>query len=174
MKNTKIIVIILKVLMFIATGVCAVVFNLLGSVSVLATGQAEEMGITGIVIFWLLFTVICYITPVFLVMFKKYVISAVLSVCGMICVLVLNEILKNTASELYLQLLIITIIAILIAVFGNWDKLHEHSEKREKEKNRAAPSILGGTAKSGESFENKKKGAPSKAQGSNKHAKKKK
>ena len=42
-------------------------------------------------------------------------------------------------------LLIITVLGILLAIFGNWDKIHGNIEKREKEKNKAAPSVLGGT-----------------------------
>lgn len=63
----------------------------------------------------------------------------------MICVLILHEMLPGDPGYLYMPLLIITVLGILLAIFGNWDKIHGNIEKREKEKNKAAPSVLGGT-----------------------------
>lgn len=53
--------------------------------------------------------------------------------------------LPGDPGYLYMPLLIITVLGILLAIFGNWDKIHGNIEKREKEKNKAAPSVLGGT-----------------------------
>lgn len=99
----------------------------------------------GILIFWMIFTVICYIVPVFFAMLKKYFICGGLTLAGMICVLVLHELLPGDPGYLYMPLLIITVLGILLAIFGNWDRIHGNIEKREKEKNKAAPSVLGGT-----------------------------
>lgn len=63
----------------------------------------------------------------------------------MICVLILHELLPGDPGYLYMPLLIITVLGILLAIFGNWDRIHGNIEKREKEKNKAAPSVLGGT-----------------------------
>ena len=122
----KIFVIVLKVLMMLATGVIAVVLNILGLISLITTETTDVSSIMGILIFWMSFTVICYIVPVFFAMLKKYFI------CG-------------DPGYLYMPLLIITVLGILLAIFGNWDKIHGNIEKREKEKNKAAPSVLGGT-----------------------------
>ena len=143
----KILVIILKILILIATGVCSIVFNLLGSISMLATGQAEEYKILGEVVFWLVFTVVCYIVPAFIIMFKKYIIPAVMSFCGMICVLVLHGMLSGAGKELYLQLLIVTILTIVLAIIAEWNKLIAKADERYKKKTAEAPSILGGTTK---------------------------
>ena len=99
----------------------------------------------GILIFWMSFTVICYIVPVFFAMLKKYLICGALTFVGLICVLILHEMLPGDPGYLYMPLLIITVLGILLAIFGNWDKIHGNIEKREKEKNKAAPSVLGGT-----------------------------
>lgn len=61
----KVFVIILKVLMMIATGVIAVVLNILGLISLITTQTTDVSSIMGILIFWISFTVICYIVPVF-------------------------------------------------------------------------------------------------------------
>ena len=47
--------------------------------------------------------------------------------------------LPGDPGYLYMPLLIITVLGILLAIFGNWDKIHGNIEKREKEKNKAAP-----------------------------------
>lgn len=143
----KVFVIILKVLLLILTGAVAVFFNVLGAVSTLATDVATENQIVPQVIFWLVFTVVCYIPPAFFAMFKKYILGAAFSFAGMICVLILNELIKGTANILYLPLLFITVLSILLAIFGNWDKIHDGMDNREKKKTAAAPSILGGTTK---------------------------
>lgn len=67
----KIFVIILKVLMMIATGVIAVVLNILGLISLITTETTDVSSIMGILIFWMSFTVICYIMPVFFAMLKN-------------------------------------------------------------------------------------------------------
>ena len=152
----KIFVNILKVLLFLATGIIAVVFNVIGVIVEITTEYSQLGKIMGILIFWLIFTVICYIAPVFFAMFKKYFICGALTFCGMICVFILNEMLPGGPSYLYMPLLFITLIGILLAIFGNWDKIHGTIEKREKEKNKAAPSILGGTAKPGDVHEAKR------------------
>ena len=146
----KIFVNILKVLLFLATGIIAVVFNVIGVIVEITTEYSQLGKIMGILIFWLIFTVICYIAPVFFAMFKKYFICGALTFCGMICLFILHEMLPGGPSYLYMPLLFITLIGILLAIFGNWDKIHGTIEKREKEKNKAAPSILGGTAKPGD------------------------
>ncbi len=143
----KILVIILKVLILIATGVCGIVFNLFGSISMLTMGQAEDYGIVPQITFWHIFTIICYIIPTFLMMFKEYIVSAAMSFAGMICVLVLNELLSGAGNELYLQLLIITILMIILAIFGSWDKIHSAIDNRHAKQTAAAPSVLGGTTK---------------------------
>lgn len=152
----KILVKILKILLVIAVGVIAITFNVLGAVSMLSTGDAADKKILGEIIFWLVFSVVCYVTPAFLVMFKKYVLSAVFSFAGMICVFILHEMLGGAASPLYLPLIFITILAILLAIFGNWDKIHEGIDRREAKKNAVAPSVLGGMTKA--TAEQKKKG----------------
>ncbi len=144
----KILVKVLKVLLVISVGVIALTFNVLGAVSMLSTGDAADKKIIGEIIFWLVFSVVCYVTPAFLVMFKKYILSAVFSFVGMICVFILHEMLSGAASPLYLPLIFITIFAILLAIFGNWNKIHEGIDKREAKKNAVAPSVLGGTTKS--------------------------
>ena len=148
-KIMKIFVFVLKILLMIATGACAIFFNVFGSISMLATGQAEEYGISGQVIFWMVMTIVLYIVPAFLVMFKKYIIAAGMTFVGMICVFVLHEMLSGAGRELYLQLLFITLLAILIAIFGNWDKIHDGIDRREEKKRAVAPSILGGTTQAG-------------------------
>ena len=152
----KIFVNILKVLLFLATGIIAVVFNVIGVIVEITTEYSQLGKIMGLLIFWLIFTVICYIAPVFFAMFKKYFICGALTFCGMICVFILHEMLPGGPSYLYMPLLFITLIGILLAIFGNWDKIHGTIEKREKEKNKAAPSILGGTAKPGDVHEAKR------------------
>ena len=134
----KIFVIVLKVLMMLATGVIAVVLNILGLISLITTETTDVSSIMGILIFWMSFTVICY-------MLKKYFICGALTFVGLICVLILHEMLPGDPGYLYMPLLIITVLGILLAIFGNWDKIHGNIEKREKEKNKAAPSVLGGT-----------------------------
>ena len=134
----KVFVIILKVLMMIATGVIAVVLNILGLISLITTQTTDVSSIIGILIFWMSFTVICYIVPVFFAMLKKYFICGGLTFVGLICVLILHEMLPGDPGYLYMPLLIITVLGILLAIHGN-------IEKREKEKNKAAPSVLGGT-----------------------------
>ena len=151
----KILVKVLKVLLVIAVGVIAITFNVLGAVSMLSTGDAADKKIVGEIVFWLVFSTVCYVTPAFLVMFKKYVLSAAFSFVGMICVFVLHEMLGGAASPLYLPLIFITILAILLAIFGNWDKIHEGIDKREAKKSAVAPSVLGGTTKAAD--EQKKK-----------------
>lgn len=151
----KILVKVLKVLLVIAVGVIAITFNVLGAVSMLSTGDAADKKIVGEIVFWLVFSIVCYVTPAFLVMFKKYVLSAAFSFVGMICVFVLHEMLGGAASPLYLPLIFITILAILLAIFGNWDKIHEGIDKREAKKSAVAPSVLGGTTKAAD--EQKKK-----------------
>ena len=141
----KVFVIILKVLMMRATGVIAVVLNILGLISLITTQTTDVSSIMGILIFWMSFTVICYIVPVFFAMLKKYFICGALTFVGLICVLILHEMLPGDHGYLYMPLLIITVLGILLAIFGNWDKIHGNIEKREKEKNKAAPSVLGGT-----------------------------
>lgn len=152
----KIFVNILKVLLLLTTGVIAVVFNVIGVIVEITTEYSQLGKIMGVLIFWLIFTVICYIVPVFFAMFKKYFICGALTFCGMICVFILHELLPGGPEYLYMPLLFITLIGILLAIFGNWDKIHGNIEKREKEKNKAAPSILGGTAKPGNANESKK------------------
>ena len=152
----KIFVNILKVLLFLATGIIAVVFNVIGVIVEITTEYSQLGKIMVILIFWLIFTVICYIAPVFFAMFKKYFICGALTFCGMICVFILHEMLPGGPSYLYMPLLFITLLGILLAIFGNWDKIHGTIEKREKEKNKAAPSILEGTAKPGDVHESKK------------------
>ena len=85
----KIFVIVLKVLMMIATGVIAVVLNVLGLISLITTETTDVSSIMGILIFWMSFTVICYIVPVFFAMLKKYLICGALTFVGLICVLIL-------------------------------------------------------------------------------------
>ena len=114
----KIFVIILKVLMMIATGVIAVVLNILGLISLITTETTDVSSIMGILIFWMVFTVICYIVPVFFAMLKKYFICGGLTFAGMICVLVLHELLPGDPGYLYMPLLIITILGILLAALG--------------------------------------------------------
>lgn len=143
----KVFTIILKVLLIILTGVCGVVFNILGAVSMLSTGVAAEKQITGQIIFWLVFSCVCYLPPAFLAGFKKYIIGAFFGFAGMICVLILNEMLGGAGNELYLQLLLITIVSIILAIVGSWDKIRDSVDKREKRKTAEAPSILGGTTK---------------------------
>lgn len=152
----KILVKILKILLVVAVGVIALTFNVLGAVSMLSTGDAADKKIVGEIVFWLVFSLVCYVTPAFLVMFKKYILSAAFSFVGMICVFVLHEMLGGAASPLYLPLIFITILVILLAIFGNWNKIHEGIDKREAKKNAVAPSVLGGTTKS--MVEQKKKG----------------
>ena len=101
----KIFVIILKVLMMIATGVIAVVLNILGLISLITTETTDVSSIMGILIFWMVFTVICYIVPVFFAMLKKYFICGGLTFAGMICVLVLHELLPGDPGYLYMPLL---------------------------------------------------------------------
>lgn len=151
----KILVKILKVLLVIAVGVIAITFNVLGAVSMLSTGDAADKKIVGEIVFWLVFSTVCYVTPAFLVMFKKYILSAAFSFVGMICVFILHEMLGGAASPLYLPLIFITILAILLAIFGNWDKIHEGIDRREAKKSAVAPSVLGGTTKAAD--EQKKK-----------------
>ncbi|MBQ2799343.1 MAG: hypothetical protein IJF09_08145 [Ruminiclostridium sp.] len=152
----KILVKILKILLVIAVGVIAITFNVLGAVSTLCSEGPILADKTGDIIFWLVLSVICFVPPAFLVMFKKYILSAAFSFVGMICVFVLNERLEGMGSPLYLPLIFITILAILLAIFGNWDKIHEGIDKREAKKNAVAPSVLGGTTKA--TAEQKKKG----------------
>ena len=141
----KILVKVLKILLIIAVGVIAITFNVLGAVSTLCTGDAADKKIVGEIVFWLVSSAVCYVTPAFLVMFKKYILSAVFSFAGLICVLVLYEMLGGAGSPLYLPLMLITILAVLLAIFGNWDKIHEGIDNREAKKNAVAPSVLGGT-----------------------------
>ena len=131
----KVFVIILKVLMMIATGVIAVVLNILGLISLITNQTTDVSSIIGILIFWISF----------FAMLKKYFICGTLTFVGLICVLILHEMLPGDPGYLYMPLLIITVLGILLAIFGNWDKIHGNIEKREKEKNKAAPSVLGGT-----------------------------
>lgn len=152
----KILVKILKILLVIAVGVIAITFNVLGAVSTLCSEGPILADKTGDIIFWLVLSVICFVPPAFLVMFKKYILSAAFSFVGMICVFVLNERLEGMGSPLYLPLIFITILAILLAIFGNWDKIHEGIDRREAKKNAVAPSVLGGTTKA--TAEQKKKG----------------
>ncbi|MCH5323682.1 MAG: hypothetical protein J1E39_00570 [Eubacterium sp.] len=163
----KAFVIVLKILLMIATGAIAIVFNIFGGLSTFVSGVAQTNGIEGYIIFWIIFTALLYVVPTFLVMLKKYVIAAAMSFGGMICVFILHELLQGTARELYLPMLVITVLNILIAIFGNWNKIHEGLDEREKRKNAAAPSILGGTTAPAEpqkksskssSGKNKKKG----------------
>lgn len=154
-NKMKIFVKLLKILIIIAVGVIAITFNVLGAISTLCTGDAAYYGIVGEVVFWLVFSVVCYVTPAFLVMFKKYILSAAFSFVGMICVFVLHEMLGGVAAPLYLPLLFITVLAVLLAIFGNWNKIHEGMDKREAKKNAVAPSVLGGMAKSGETQKKK-------------------
>lgn len=153
----KYFVIFLKVLLVIATGVCALVFNILGCVSLIATGQAEEIEIMPIVIYWLIFSIVCFLPPVFLAMFKKYVIGGIFGGVGLICVIVLNSILNSVASGLYLQLVLISAISILLAIFGNWDKITDSFDERERRKREKAPSILGGMTEEAEPVRKKGK-----------------
>lgn len=74
----KIFVIVLKVLMMIATGVIAVVLNILGLISLITTENTDVSSIMGILIFWMSFTVICYIVPVFFAMLKNILSAALL------------------------------------------------------------------------------------------------
>lgn len=74
----KVFVIILKVLMMIATGVIAVVLNILGLISLITTQTTDVSSIMGILIFWISFTVICYIVPVFFAMLKNILSAALL------------------------------------------------------------------------------------------------
>lgn len=143
----KILVKILKILLVISVGVIAITFNVLGAISMLSTGDAADKKIVGEIVFWLVFSTVCYVTPAFLVMFKKYILSAAFSFAGMICVFILHEMLGGAASPLYLPLIFITILAILLAIFGNWNRIHEGIDKREAKKNAVAPSVLGGTTK---------------------------
>lgn len=153
----KILVIILKVILLILTGVCGVVFNVLGAVSMLSTGVAAEKQITGQIIFWLVFSCVCFLTPAFFAGFKKYIIGAGFSFVGMICVIILNEMLGGAGNELYLQLLLITIVSVLLAVFGSWDKIRDGLDRREQRKTAEAPSVLGGTTRAGVNSGNSKK-----------------
>ncbi|MBP3921947.1 MAG: hypothetical protein J6D27_03170 [Ruminiclostridium sp.] len=143
----KILVKILKILLVISVGVIAITFNVLGAISMLSTGDAADKKIVGEIVFWLVFSTVCYVTPAFLVMFKKYILSAAFSFAGMICVFILHEMLGGAASPLYLPLIFITILAILLAIFGNWNRIHEGIDRREAKKNAVAPSVLGGTTK---------------------------
>ena len=92
----KVFVIILKVLMMIATGVIAVVLNILGLISLITTQTTDVSSIMGILIFWMSFTVICYIVPVFFAMLKKYFICGALTFVGLICVLILTKCCRAT------------------------------------------------------------------------------
>lgn len=157
----KAFVVILKVLLLIATGTAAVFLNFFGAISMLVTGTADEKQLTGIIIYWLIITVVFYIAPTFVAMLKKYIAAAAMNFAGMICVLVLYEMLKGTASELYLWMLLINVISILLAICGNWDKIHEQADAREKKKTAAAPSILGGTTKADDRVKTVKKNSKS-------------
>ncbi len=146
----KILVIILKVLILIATGVIAIVFNVFGAISMLSQGLAEDMKIVPQVVFWLIISIVCYIAPTFLIMLKEYKISAGISLVGFVCVLVLHELFSNgktsgIGKELYLPLLLITILVVLLAIFANWDNIHGKLDDRQAKKTAVAPSILGGT-----------------------------
>ncbi len=141
----KIFVLVLKILLMIATGAIAIVFNVFGAISTMSTGVAENNDITGYVIFWMSFTIVLFVVPTFLVMLRKYVIAASMSVAGMICIFVLHELIHGAARELYLPMLLITVFDVLIAIFGNWDKIHASIDERERRKNAVAPSVLGGT-----------------------------
>ena len=152
----KIFVKVLKILLVIAVGVIAITFNVLGAISTLCSEGQILADKSGDIIFWLVLSVVCYVPPAFLVMFKKYILSAAFSFIGMICVFVLYDRLNGMGAPLYLPLLIITILAILLAIFGNWNKIHEGLDQREAKKNAAAPSVLGGTTKA--MVEQKKKG----------------
>ncbi|MBE6879651.1 MAG: hypothetical protein E7490_02295 [Ruminococcaceae bacterium] len=144
----KILVKVLKVLLVISVGVIALTFNVLGAISTLCSEGPILADKTGDIIFWLVLSAVCYVPPAFLVMFKKYILSATFTFVGMICVFVLHERLDGTGAPLYLPLILITILAILLAIFGNWNKIYEGIDKREAKKNAVAPSVLGGTTKS--------------------------
>ncbi len=158
----KIFVNVLKVILMVATGAVAIAFNVCGGISAFFTGVAQINGIEGYVIFWIALTVVFFVIPTFLVMLKKYIIAAAMSFVGMICVFILHELLRGTARELYLPMLVITVLDILIAIFGNWDRIHEGMDEREKRKNAEAPSVLGGTVSAqssgGKDKKSKKKG----------------
>ena len=135
----KIFVIVLKVLMMIATGVIAVVLNILGLISLITTETTDVSSIMGILIFWMSFTVICYILPVFFAMLKKYFICGALTFVGLICVLILHEMLPGDPGYLYMPLLIITVLGILLAIFGNWIRYTEISKSVKRKRTRRPP-----------------------------------
>ena len=56
-----------------------VVLNILGLISLITTQTSDVSSIMGILIFWIPFTVICYIVPVFFAMLKNIFICGALT-----------------------------------------------------------------------------------------------
>lgn len=70
---------------------------------------------------------------------EKYLICGALTFVGLICVLILHEMLPGDPGYLYMPLLIITVLGILLAIFGNWDKIHGNIKSVKRKRTRQPP-----------------------------------
>lgn len=147
----KIFITVLKVLLMLLTGAVAIFLGIFGALSVIMTSQESSTASDRYVtlgICWMAISVIFYIVPTFLVIFKKYKIAGAMSIAGMIGLFIMYGTMYDLGGyQLYLPLIFNTIVTVLIAFFGNWDNIHQKMLANEMAKKAEAPSVLGGTTK---------------------------
>lgn len=153
--NMKVIKIILKVLMLILTAIWGMGCGILFPVFILASGEeivAADIANSPIIIVWLITAIIGFIIPTTLVMCRKYIIASIMSVIGFIGILIVYsgfaDLYQYTSessgpSELYMPCIFITITIIFIAFLEKSKLIKENLDKRNQQKEAAAPSIFG-------------------------------
>lgn len=151
----KAIKIILKIIMLFLTAIWGIGCGILFPAFILATGDeivATDIANSSVIIIWLVTAIIGYVIPAVLVMCRFCKTASVLSLAGFVGILVvysgfadLYQYTQDSSgpSELYLPCIFITITILIITVLENIPAIKAQLEKRNNEKNAAAPSIFG-------------------------------
>lgn len=146
--------IVLKVIMVIMTSIWGVIAGIVFPVAILTMGEdlvAADIANHHVIVVWLVTAIVGYLFPCAIALGKKYKIAAGMSVAGLVGALYVYaqfaELYKNTSgsngpTELYLPLVLITILHIVIALLENLDSFKAYLEKSKAEKDAPAPSIL--------------------------------
>jgi len=152
----------LKGLTLFITAIWGLLFGVFGSIVMLTDPDKTGEGLPDwIYIMWLIVALIGFIIPCFLVMLKAYKTAAGIVTAGTVALIIMRVQMEQYSSmdtaSLYLPLLLSTLSIILIAVFANMGKIRISMYEREKRRNAAAPSILGGTVGENKSHTNNKR-----------------
>lgn len=150
----KVLSLILKIIETGMTCIWGVFFGIVFPVCILCFGNeimAEDIANSPVIVVWLIVSAVGYVLPAALIICRRTKTAAVMSVLGFVGLMVVSsmfaELYKYTEgssgpTDLYLPLIIVTILDIFIAVIDNIGLIKAKFEKSRNEKEQTAPSIL--------------------------------